>query len=106
MQKKVKFDQDAAFKSIIGVGAEDEAQNEAVKEEVTHGEDDTQMPLTAEPKAEPKKRGRKKLENREKKARYSFTVLPSVYEQAQKKAEQEGKTLSELVSEFLLKYGK
>lgn len=56
---------------------------------------------------EPKKKnkaGRPPLTNREKKARYSFTILPSLYEKAQRVAYENGKTLSELITEFLTEY--
>jgi predicted HicB family RNase H-like nuclease len=50
-----------------------------------------------------KKRGRPKV-NRETKKRISFTILPSLYEQASEIAYNEGKSVSELISEFLKKY--
>lgn len=50
------------------------------------------------------KRGRPAMANREKKARYSFTILPSIYENAQAVAYENGVTLSELISEFLTNY--
>jgi len=53
---------------------------------------------------EGKKRGRPKLQNRELRKRYSFTILPSLYEKAQEKASKEGKTLSELVTDFFIDY--
>lgn len=53
---------------------------------------------------EPKKVGRPPLKNREKKGRYSFTIMPSLYEQAQSVAYENGKTLSELITEFLTEY--
>lgn len=100
--KKTVFDKEKAFMSIIGAGQEEPQEQEAVKEEIKEEQAQPEQATTQEPK----KRGRKKLENREKKKRYSFTILPSVYEKAQEKAEAEGKTLSELVSNFLVKYGK
>ena len=109
--KKAVFDKEKAFMSIIGAGQEEPQEQEqeqepqdkeAIKEEIKEGQAQPEQATTQEPK----KRGRKKLENREKKKRYSFTILPSVYEKAQAKAEAEGKTLSELVSDFLVKYGK
>lgn len=100
--KKAVFDKEKAFMSIIGAGQEEPQEQEAVKEEIKEEQAQPEQATTQEPK----KRGRKKLENREKKKRYSFTILPSVYEKAQEKAEAEGKTLSELVSNFLVKYGK
>lgn len=100
--KKAVFDKEKAFMSIIGAGQEEPQEQEAVKEKIKEGQAQPEQATIQEPK----KRGRKKLENREKKKRYSFTILPSVYEKAQEKAEAEGKTLSELVSDFLVKYGK
>lgn len=54
----------------------------------------------------PKKRGRKKLENREKKKGYSLTLLPSTYEKAQEKAASEGRSVSEIINELLERYVK
>lgn len=54
---------------------------------------------------EPRKRGRPKL-NRETKKRISFTILPSLYEQASEIAYNEGKSVSELIAEFLTEYVK
>lgn len=52
---------------------------------------------------EPKKRGRPKV-NRETKKRISFTILPSLYDKASEIAYNEGKSVSELVSDFLTEY--
>lgn len=57
-----------------------------------------------QPPKEKKKVGRPKLKNKELKKRYSFTILPSLYEKAQEKAWNEGRTLSELIAMFLEKY--
>ena len=54
----------------------------------------------------PKKRGRKKLENREQKKGYSLTLLPSTYEKAQEKAASEGRSVSEIINELLERYVK
>lgn len=54
----------------------------------------------------PKKRGRKKIENREKKKGYSLTLLPSTYEKAQEKAALEGRSVSEVISNLLENYVK
>lgn len=62
------------------------------------------VPTPAEPPK--KKAGRPKLQNRELRKRYSFTILPSLYEKAQEKAGSEGKTLSELITDFLTDYTK
>lgn len=63
------------------------------------------MPIpTEKPQTEkPKKKGRPKV-NRELKKRYSFTILPSLYEQSSKIASNEGKSLSELITDFLTEY--
>lgn len=104
--KRTVFDREKAFLSIIGAGAgEPQEQEKQLKEEIKEEHLQSEQVATPEPKKR-KKRGRKKLENREKKKQYSFTILPSVYEKAQAKAEKEGKALSELISNFLVKYGK
>ena len=54
---------------------------------------------------ETKKLGRPKV-NRETKKRISFTILPSLYEQASEIACNEGKSVSELIAEFLTEYVK
>lgn len=51
----------------------------------------------------PKKKGRPII-NRELKKRYSFTILPSLYEQTSKIASNEGKSLSELITDFMTEY--
>ena len=98
IKKNFGFDEQSeqAFKSILNIKDE--------KAEDMSGEIQTDTKNAVEDTI--KKRGRKKLENREKKKRYSLTILPSIYEKAQEKAEKEGKTISELVSKFLLKYSK
>lgn len=97
IKKNFGFDEQSeqAFKSILGVKEEKANMSEEIQTDIKNAVEDTI-----------KRRGRKKLENREKKKRYSLTILPSIYEKAQEKAEKEGKTISELVSKFLLKYSK
>ena len=97
IKKNFGFDEQSeqAFKSILGVKEEKTNMSEEIQTDTKNAVEDTI-----------KRRGRKKLENREKKKRYSLTILPSIYEKAQEKAEKEGKTISELVSNFLLKYSK
>lgn len=51
----------------------------------------------------PKKKGRP-LVNRETKKRYTFTLLPSIYDMASELASQRGKSLSEVVGDFLAEY--
>lgn len=52
---------------------------------------------------EPRKKGRPKA-NRETKERKTFTLRPSVYDQASEIAYQEGKSISEVVEELLTEY--
>lgn len=59
----------------------------------------------AEPKDEAKKKGRPKA-NRETKKRITFTILQSQYEQASKIAYVDGKSVSEVVGDFLSDYVK
>ena len=53
--------------------------------------------------AEPKRKGRPVV-NRETKKRYTLTLLPSVYDAASQKASEQGKSLSEVVGDFLSEY--
>lgn len=75
-------------------GAIPETEEKTIKEKVQ---------TTPQGGAAPKKRGRPKV-NRETKKRISFTILPSLYEQASEIAYNEGKSVSELVAEFLQEY--
>lgn len=50
-----------------------------------------------------RKKGRPKA-NRELKSRYTFTIFPSIYEQAFDKADEEGFSISEVVSFLLEEY--
>lgn len=84
---KAKFDQEAAFKSIIGIGDESQVEpTETAKEELSC-------------------RGRPK-EKREIKKRISLAVLPSIYENMQKISYIERKSMSEIVSDFFEQYVK
>ena len=78
--------------------------NEQIKGQISIEtfEDGKYMPEP--PIKEKKKAGRPKLENRELRKRYSFTILPSVYDKAQEKANAEGKALSEIVAKYLAEY--
>lgn len=58
---------------------------------------------SAGPSISGKKKGRPKT-GRELKRRISFTILPSLYDKASEKAYREGKSVSEVVSEFLSEY--
>ncbi len=78
MAGKAKFDQEAAFKSIIGAGTKQEAEKPAAK-------------------------GRPKTE-RETKKRVSLAVYPSSYSDLQKIAYVSRKSVSDIVSELIANY--
>lgn len=80
MAGKTKFDQEAAFKSIIGAGAEEQ---------------------TAEKPAAGK--GRPKAE-RETKKRVSLAVYPSTYSDLQKIAYVDRQSVSDIVTELITQY--
>lgn len=69
------------------------SSTEQTKKESPHREEET------------KKRGRPKV-NRELKKRITFTVYQSIYEQASEIAYENGKSVSEIVTEFLESYVK
>jgi len=64
-----------------------------------------EVPINPHPitQAEPKRKGRPTV-NRETKKRYTLTFLPSVYDKASAKACEQGKSLSEVLGEFLSEY--
>ena len=78
MAGKAKFDQEAAFKSIIGAGANEGSEKPAAK-------------------------GRPKVE-RETKKRVSLAVYPSIYSDLQKIAYVDRKSVSDIVSELIADY--
>ena len=78
MAGKAKFDQDAAFKSIIGVSASEKTELLAVK-------------------------GRPK-EKRETKKRVSLALYPSSYSALQRIAYVDRKSVSDIVSELIAGY--
>lgn len=82
--KKTKFDQESAFKSIIGMGNEN--PKEATKEKIAG-------------------KGRPR-EERETKKRISLAVLPSIYEDIQKISYIDRTSVSEIVSNFFQQYVK
>lgn len=120
MAGKVKFDQDAAFKSIIGISEEEQIKGQEnietlengkympssePKEEVTHGEDkkikqEKQKKLSKNGK----ELGRPEVTDRETKIRISLAVLPSLYEDIKKISYVERKSASEIVSECMEQY--
>lgn len=92
-------------KSAVRTAVEGTAEEQIKgQENIENLEGGKYMPTPAEPPKEKKKAGRPKLQNRELRKRYSFTILPSLYEKAQEKAGNEGKTLSELITDFLTDY--
>lgn len=80
MAGKAKFDQEAAFKSIIGAGAGDPAQVR-----------------------KPVGKGRPKVD-RETKKRVSLAVYPSNYSDLQKIAYVDRQSVSDIVSELIAEY--
>lgn len=83
MAGKAKFDQEAAFKAIIGAGAEEAA------------------PAAAETRVQ--KKGRPPVE-RETKKRVSLALYPSSYGDLQKIAYVDRKSASDIVSELIAEY--
>lgn len=81
MAGKVKFDQEAAFKSIIGAGAGEPAQ-------------------TAE---KPAGKGRPKVD-RETKKRVSLALYPSSYGDLQKIAYVDRKSASDIISDLIAEF--
>lgn len=81
-----------------------EASEQVLKSIIGKSEENSDEKTVEE--SAPKKRGRKKLENREKKKGYSLTLLPSTYEKAQEKAALEGRSVSEVISNLLENYVK
>ncbi len=78
MAEKAKFDQEAAFKAIIGAGASETLEKPAAK---------------GRPKAK-----------RETKKRVSLAVYPSSYSDLQKIAYVDRKSVSDIVSEMIADY--
>lgn len=118
MLKGKKYDAEETFKSIIGFSLSNEALDEKTTNQEANTEQDSmpEKPLAVVKKPTrvkpgtpsvlaPKKKtaGRPKI-NRETKKRYTFTILPSLYERAAQKAEEDGFSLSEKVSYLLEEY--
>lgn len=101
-KKEFKFDSEATLKSILG-GAPQPIEGQISVDELPGGADLPQAEVQPPVKVEGKKKGRPKM-MREKKKRISFTILPSLHEQASEIAYSEGKNMSELISEFLAEY--
>jgi len=90
---------------------ESKARQEAIKMLMTTASSAPTTEVMKESKAESsaqevtKRKGRPAV-NRETKKRYTLTLLPSVYDAASKKAYEQGKTLSEVVGDFLSEFVK
>lgn len=89
MAGKIKFDQEAAFKSIIGVSAGAPAAEEKKAEEA--------------PTARPTRKGRPKAD-RETKKRVTLALFPSTYGDLQKIAYMKRQSASDLISELIAGY--
>ncbi len=87
-----------AVKQMMSTSAE--VEQEVLSEA---GPEFTEAPKETESKPEPKRKGRPTVK-RETKKRYTLTFLPSVYDKASAKASEEGKSLSEVLGDFLAKY--
>lgn len=100
---KVKFDQDAAFKSIIGISEEEQIKGQ---ESIETLEDGKYMPAPAKKPQEKETvgRGRPAVTDRETKQRISLAVLPSLYEDIKKISYVERKSASEIISECMEQY--
>ena len=120
MLKGKKYDAEETFKSIIGFSLSNEALDEKPMHQESNAKQDPipekPLPVAKKPtrvKPSPsaalapknKTAGRPKI-NRETKKRYTFTILPSLYERAARKAEEDGLSLSEKISSLLEGYTK
>lgn len=93
-RKKPTFDQEAAFKSIIGAGQNDNGQP-------SQGQD---APIiTAQAEKESRGKGRPKTE-RETKKRVTLALYPSAYSDLQKIAYVKRQSISEIVSGLVTSY--
>lgn len=102
MAGKAKFDQDAAFKSIIGISEEEQIKGQESIETLENGK---YMPTPAKKQQEKGTVGRgRPKEERETKQRISLAVLPSLYEDIKKISYVERKSVSEIVSECIEQY--
>ena len=89
MAGKAKFDQEAAFKSIIGIGEESPAEPTAPKQTESR---ETEVIISAQEKKEARSK------------RVNLLVKPSVHERAIKRCESMGISLNECVNQFLEKW--
>lgn len=91
--KKSKFDPSAAFKSIIGINEQEPQLEQEQPPQQPQREQVQNAALKGRPKAD-----------RETKKRVSLAILPSLYDNVQKIAYVERKSISEIVSECLEQY--
>lgn len=96
MAKKPIFDQDAAFKSIIGMGTPTSETEHAIPADAE---------LTAEPSrtTAPSQKGRPKS-NRETKKRISLAIYPSVYNNLQRIAYVKRQSTSDVITRLVMDY--
>jgi hypothetical protein len=92
---KVKFDPNAAFKSIVGV--KDETVKESDKNEITLAEKETAVNTVTITK-------KNKSETRSK--RVNLVIKPSVYEASKRKCDMLNISLNECLNQFLEKWSK
>lgn len=94
-----------ARQALSGMFSTSQPQTEPVEknEETAVDTPKTVTKPRAPASTEPKRRGRPAVQ-RETKKRFTLTLLPSVYDEASRKAYEEGKTLSEVVNDYLAKY--
>lgn len=90
MAGRIKFDQEAAFKSIIGVSAGTSAAAEEKKAEEA-------------PTARPTRKGRPKADRETKKC-VTLALFPSTYGDLQKIAYMKRQSASDLISELIAGY--
>lgn len=94
-RKKPTFDQEAAFKSIIGAGQEESGQIQQ--------EQDAPVVTTQESEKESRSKGRPKTEGETKK-RVTLALYPSIYSDLQKIAYVKRQSISEIVSGLVTSY--
>lgn len=100
MSAKPKFDQDAAFKSILGIS--DEEPEKTVENE-TSSNNKLEYEHEYITETESSRRGRPKVK-RETKQRVSLALLPSLYDKLKKISYVERRSISEIVAGCITQY--
>ena len=101
MAKKKEVMVDDTFRAILGLNrTEEDVAAEATEPAAPAAAERPQQETDEKPK---KKTGRRKLEV-EKKKSFTMSLLPSLYQRALDIAYEEGKTLSQVISELLTEY--